>query len=741
MTIPLLWKKLRQFAWQWRGVLVAVPSVTIGVIGLRALGLLQALEFPALDQFFLLRPREAVDRRILIVQMTEADLREVGWPAPDATMAKLLDNLRKQQPIAIGLDFYRDLPVNPGHQELVKIFETTPNLVGVRKVVETPDSPAVAPPPVLQQKGQVAANDFVLDADGKIRRVPLYLADKDNQNIFSFGFLLAAMYLEKQGIQPELTPDNLVKLGKAVFPVFNELDGAYVRASVGGYQVILNYRGEMKQFESVTVTDVLNNRVPSDQIRDRVVLIGPTAESLKDLFYVPYSSSLTAPTRMPGVAIHANLVSQILSGTLDGRQPVLRTWNEASEWLWILVWAGVGASLTWQQRYSHRVVRALSSVLAGGCLIGISYLAFLQSWWIPLVPPLLALVGSSIAITSYVARSAADMRRTFGRYLTNEVVASLLETPTGLNFGGERRKVTVLMSDLRGFSAISERLPPEQVVDILNHYLGVMADTITQYNGTINEFIGDGIFVMFGAPIYREDDSQRAIACAVAMQAAMDGVNEHNRKMGFPAIEMGIGINTGEVVVGNVGSQKRAKYTVVGNHVNLSSRIESYTVGRQILISQDTYNDAGGADLIRIAGQMQVEPKGIKEPITIYDVIGITGKYAVHLPEEKDAFVSLKRPIPVRYVVLEGKHVVGTTFTARLVRLSEHGAEMECASGITPLSNLKMNLLVGDPIVERADLYGKVLSKPAESPGCISIRFTGSPPEVGAVLERMRQAG
>jgi adenylate cyclase len=136
-------------------------------------------------------------------------------------------------------------------------------------------------------------------------------------------------------------------------------------------------------------------------------------------------------------------------------------------------------------------------------------------------------------------------------------------------------------------------LPPEEVVRILNLYLGAMSDTIAHYNGTINEFIGDGIFVLFGAPIQREDDAKRAIACAVAMQNAMIGVNQQNLKLGLPTLEMGIGINTGEVVVGNIGSQKRAKYTVIGSHANLAARIETYTVGGQVLVSEYTCQEAG----------------------------------------------------------------------------------------------------------------------------------------------------
>jgi adenylate cyclase len=185
----------------------------------------------------------------------------------------------------------------------------------------------------------------------------------------------------------------------------------------------------------------------------------------------------------------------------------------------------------------------------------------------------MALFGSAIAIAGYLVHTATGMRQTFGRYLTDEVVANLLETPEGLQLGGEKRKVTILMSDLRGFSALSERVSPEIAVSVINFYLEVMTEVISQYHGTINELMGDGMLVMFGAPISREDDSQRAIACALAMQLAMDRVNQHNQQLNLPPLEMGIGINTGEVLVGNIGSQKRAKYTVMGSPVNLASRL------------------------------------------------------------------------------------------------------------------------------------------------------------------------
>lgn len=746
-----MWKALKQKAWQWRGIIIAVPSVTIAVLGLRSLGLLQALEFPVLDQFFLLRPQEAIDPRIVIIEVNEADLQKVGhWPLTDAELANVLQTIKQQKPAAIGLDLYRDLSVAPGSQALTKLFETTPNLIGVQKVASSSDSSSVNPPPILKQRDQVGANDFVLDADGKVRRGLFYLEDSKGEDVFNFGFLLAAHYLKNQGIEPELTADQTIKLGTAVFPALDAHAGSYVGAQAGGYQVMLTYRGTLQRFQTVTLTNVLERRLPTDLMRDRIVLIGATAESLKDLFYVPYSSSLTAPTRMAGVTIHANFISQILSATLDGRMPTLKTWNEPLEGLWILAWATIGAILSWRQRYSgkpgFRPWNIVSIIFAASCLVGGSYVMFLQGWWIPVVPPILSLFGASIVITGYLAQSAAEMRRTFGRYLTDEVVASLLETPGGLTLGGERRKVTILISDLRGFSAISERLPPEQVVTILNLYLGVMSDTVTRYSGTINEFIGDGIFVMFGAPIYREDDSERAVACAIAMQTAMVDVNRQNQQLGLPTIEMGIGINTGEVVVGNIGSQRRAKYTVIGNHVNLAARIESYTVGGQILISNDTFRDVG--DIIKVDRQIRVEPKGIKEPITLYNVNGISGKHNLSLPEEKESFLMLTPEIPVRYTVLEGKHAVGTIFEGMLVSLSEKSAELRSEHFLTPLSNLKLNLLTpSQDAVALDDLYAKVLDRPATNPNCVRVRFTGMPirfaglsPDVSAALDRLHQS-
>ncbi|MBM0742885.1 adenylate/guanylate cyclase domain-containing protein [Phormidium sp. CLA17] len=733
----------KQNLWRWRAVLIAVPTVAGVIMLLRIAGFLQMLELASLDQLFLLRPQEAIDSRILIVTVDEADIQKFQqYPISDAVLARLLNNLKRHTPTAIGLDIYRNLPQPPGHQELLKIFSTTPNLIGLQKIDLTSDSSPVPPPPALQQRGQTGLNDLPLDADGKVRRGLLYADTEAGDSIFSFGYKLAYQYLERKGVASDLTPDGRIYAGSAIFQPFEENDGGYVRAGAGGYQVLINYRGGIDRFQRVGVMDVLENRVAPELVRDRIVLIGNIAESHKDLFYTPFSGRLGTPERTPGVAIHANLISHILDAALDQRRPI-QTLPDWAEYSWIVVWTAIGGVLCWQQRLNSGSTQLLffkrfRLVIAGGVLLLSVYGAFLLGWWIPLVPALMGLVGSAVSVTGYLAHSAGEMRKTFGRYLTDEVVSNLLETPSGLQLGGERRKVTVLMSDLRGFSAVSEWLPPEKVVMLLNLYFGAMAEVVDKYKGTINEFIGDGIFVMFGAPVSRADDAQRAIACAVAMQCAMATVNEQNQQVGLPAIEMGIGIHTGEVVVGNVGSQKRAKYTVIGNHVNLAARIESYTVGGQILISEDTLKDANCE--VRIDGQLQVEPKGIRVPITLYEVGGIGVPYELELPQATDVLLSLKQAISLDYTVLEGKHAVGNLFQGSLIRLSDSSAELQTEHPLDLLSNLKLHIHTGrDRAPVPGDLYAKVLKKVADQEDHFLIRFTSIPPEIAAVLASLRQ--
>jgi len=688
------------------------------------------------------RPQAPRDERIAIVGIDDIDVQKIGQVIiPDGVYAQLLAKLQEMQPRAIGLDIYRDLPVEPGHQELVQIFAESPNIVGIQKVVGSSPREVVGPSPVLKEKGQVGANDLIVDADSRVRRNYLYMTS-GGETVFSFGFYLALLYLETEGIIAEDLDGARFKLGKQVFTPFEANDGGYVRADARGFQLLLNYRGPIEHFEMVSMTDILEEKVPPDWGRDRIILIGAVGESFNDLFYSPYSGNpLMLPRPMSGVEIHGNITSQIISAALDSRA-LFRSWSEPIEWLWILLWSFVGASLTWILRGSTRLhlQRVSAGMISIGVLSGTTYWAFLAGWWLPVVPPLVAIAGSAIAVTSYIANSAGKIRKTFGRYLTDEVVANLLENPEGLKMGGERRKITILTSDLRGFTATSERLPPEEVVNILNFYLSYMADAITSYQGTIDEFMGDGILVLFGAPTARDDDPQRAIACAIAMQLAMVKVNEEMKEWGYAPLLMGIGINTGEVVVGNIGSEKRTKYGVVGSQVNLTYRIESYTTGGQILISEPTLHDADPS-IIKVNSEKQVKPKGVKNEITIYDIGGIEGDYNMFLPKKEEVFKCLESDLALQYALLDGKNVGDSSFPGSLVQLSESDGLVKCdPTGdpvvVSPMSNIKLNLVTNTGSVSE-DIYAKVTEKEAEEKGDFYIYFTAKPPDIQAMFEKL----
>ncbi|MFH1242655.1 MAG: adenylate/guanylate cyclase domain-containing protein [Pseudomonadota bacterium] len=331
------------------------------------------------------------------------------------------------------------------------------------------------------------------------------------------------------------------------------------------------------------------------------------------------------------------------------------------------------------------------------------------------------------------------IRKTFGRYLSDDIVNSILESPEGAALGGEKRFVTIMMTDLRGFTSIGERLPAEEVVSIINIYLETMTEIILKYQGTIDEFIGDAIFVIFGAPILRDNDAKRAVACAVEMQLAMADVNSRCTEKGYPKVEQGIGINTGQLVVGNIGSKKRMKYGVVGRNVNLTARIESYTVGGQILISETTLEECG--PILRIDDQMEVMPKGVKKPITIYDVGGIRGEFNLFLPEKKPVeLVGLVKPLKVQIVLLSGKHAGKDFYEGKITKMLKNAAEIQVEMEAHRLDNLKISLFDNDSKEITSDIYGKVTEELPGPPNTFRVNLTSIPPEAQAFLERIMES-
>ncbi|TRZ77042.1 MAG: adenylate/guanylate cyclase domain-containing protein [Deltaproteobacteria bacterium] len=328
------------------------------------------------------------------------------------------------------------------------------------------------------------------------------------------------------------------------------------------------------------------------------------------------------------------------------------------------------------------------------------------------------------------------LKKMFGRYLSPEVMNSLLENPSALELGGERRGVTIMISDLRGFTAITERLEPEQVVKMLNAYFEVMVEVIHHYSGTINEIIGDSLLVIFGAPQEIPDRAQRAVACAIAMQNAMAQVNKQNRSLRLPELEMGIGLHDTEVIVGNIGSSTRIKYSVVGSGVNMTSRIESYTVGGQILISKSVHQQA--EDVLRIDAQRDVFPKGSETPIRVYEVGGIAGRYNLALEERDPPLTTLTCRIPIRCTMIEGKDVEKEGIEGTLLRFSKNRAEITLDGPVEILANLKMNLGDVDDKLSTRDFYGKAVQESEKDRHTYIVRFTSVPPAIDGYLQALR---
>jgi class 3 adenylate cyclase len=340
---------------------------------------------------------------------------------------------------------------------------------------------------------------------------------------------------------------------------------------------------------------------------------------------------------------------------------------------------------------------------------------------------------------SRLAEMTTLIKKTFGRYLSEEVMNTIIERPDSIKLGGEKRKVTMMMSDLRGFTQMSERLEPEKVMALLNRYFDVMMRICKKYHGTINDIFGDALLVTFGAPQERKDHVQNAVACAIEMQNAMQLVNEESMREGSPELEMGIGLNTDEVVVGNIGTEERAKFGVVGSGVNMTSRIESYTVGGQILISESVRREVG--EILRVDSQREVIAKGSEAPLKIFEIGGIGSPYNLALEGKDPDMVTLAQNISLHYAAVGGKDVGKDQSNGFISCLSKKSAEVEMEKPLDLLSNIMMNLVDVTEELASKDFYGKVIERISGNEKRYIVRFTSTPPEVAAYFQALRQYG
>ncbi|OWY64430.1 hypothetical protein B7486_47360 [cyanobacterium TDX16] len=425
------------------GSFLLISGGLLVIMMARGFGLLQYWEWFAYDWYVKLRPPSPIEQRIVIVGYSEADIQKLGKPImSDRTLATLIEKIRAQQPRAIGLDIYRDLPEPPsykelaesfksgnstssiaeevlsGYQQLERVFQSTPQLVGVWKV----GNPEVLPPPTLLKLGRVASVDLIEDGDKVVRRGMLIVTSQSGKNLTSLGLSVALKYLRKSQIKLKFDGNSNVVVGEATFRRFTQNDGGYVGADAGDNQTLLDFRSP-NSFPVVSVTDVLQNRIRADLFRDRIVMIGPTAESKKDFFFTPHSRELGEfPRQVPGVEIQANIASQVLASTLDGR-PLIQTWSDPFEYLFILGWGAIAAIVTWQcrrtrvnesKRLTFLALALFFCLLLGLLLVGTTYLAFVQQgYWLPVVPALGTLVWGTISVIllDYIERERQWRRR------------------------------------------------------------------------------------------------------------------------------------------------------------------------------------------------------------------------------------------------------------------------------------------------------------------------------------------
>ncbi|GFE72058.1 CHASE2 domain-containing protein [Chroococcus sp. FPU101] len=408
-----MFEQFKRLVWEWRGAIITVSNVTALITLVRLLGWFQPLAWSSLDLLFKIRPQEPPDNRIIIVGLEETDIQKYKqWPISDHLLAKLITKIKTQNPRVIGLDLHRDIPVPPGYKELTKVFKTTPHLIGIQKVSGDQFYPTIAPPPILKELGQVSASDLVIDRDGVLRRAILFPRTPEQPALPSFGLAVAFEYLKKERIHPTPSTDGgWLKLGNTIFYPLQKNEGSYLNVGTAEYQIILNYRGAKQAFQKVSFTQVLENEIAADLFKDKIVLIGSRAISLKDYFYTPYSKGEnSSPLLTYGVEIHANVTSQIISTVLDHRS-LIRTWPEPVEYLWIFGWILLPSVWAWQWRTTQNAIKLFSIISLGTIAFSVIllvsvYLAFLNAWWISVISPLFGLGLSSIIIsfTIYISR-------------------------------------------------------------------------------------------------------------------------------------------------------------------------------------------------------------------------------------------------------------------------------------------------------------------------------------------------
>ncbi len=607
------------------------------------------LESKTLDFRFRLRNAllpPSVPTDILIVAIDEKSIREVGgWPWGREVLASLVRKISADRPAVIGIDVIlseakdNDDRLETELKRAGNVVLATPFFVPEGKGnttprVEVPDilwdsafmqvrsqkglkwqQFAIKPDRVLlpiERYAKVSTLGHVYslpDMDGVIRWEVLYLQYGDDAYP-SFSLQIARKALGVEMKDMVLYGGSGVGLGNRMIPT--DLSG----------RMLINFVGKEGSFRSIPAADVLQGRAPAGLLTGKIVLIGTSALGTYDQKVTPFSGNT------PGVEKNATSVSNILHGTYLTKSPGVIE-------LVVIVLTGLFMGILLPRLKAVRsallAVVCVSLYVAAGC-----YLLMYRNLWINLVYPIANMVSifgiQTVIRFFYEEKKARDIRQMFSSYVSPKIVRELIENPEKARLGGDRRVVTVLFSDVIGFTSLSERRQPEEVVALLNEYFKKMTEIIFKWDGTLDKFVGDEIMVFWGAPATQEDHAERAVRCAIDMSERLDEMRQEWRQRGVEGLDCGIGINSGEVIIGNIGAAgKKMDYTVIGDNVNLAARVEKLTreYGSRILITENTLQHiqpliaAGGIGHVEIRDLASVRVKGKEREVRICSVVGL----------------------------------------------------------------------------------------------------------------------
>jgi adenylate cyclase len=638
--------------------LMVASLVALLLVPLREAGWLQALELSSYDTLVTFFAGSQESDRVVLVVTTEADINRFGYPIRDNDLSAVLARVFAGRPKAVGVDLYRDLPMPPGNESLQAIQRAQDNLYWVFKLPDEGNT-GIPPPPLLRETGREVLADHVTDAGGVVRRGLLLAADeRTGSNWRTMGVSLAEHYTG-QRLRP--MDDDLALGQQGRIPLLDQPYGPYAMVDAAGYQMLLDYRGGHRRFRQISFAEIIDRPELAETLRDRIVLVGTAALSIKDNFATPFSTGWGGEGALIGIALHAHTADQLIrlaNGETRNPVPLPRLLDDVA--IWGAAMAGaVLALLVWRVLVVLVALLLVLGLVGGATAWGFGGAGLL----LPGVPVALAWVlsaaGCNFVMHSAGLRERTQLRRSFESYLDPRIISQMMQGDTLPSFGGEHREITAIFTDIAGFTTTAETLDAASVAGLLGDYFGVLTDVVVQNGGLVNDFIGDGLVVLFGAPMHQPDHADRAVAAAMAMDEAAQRFSAGLAARGIEWGHTRIGVHTGMALVGNIGTRGKLKYGALGDTLNTASRVEGLNkyIGSHVAVTGETaaqcrrqaFRPVG--DII-VKGRKNAIP--ILAPVSPADPPTLLARYAEayaalsqEKPEAAELFAALHRDFPV----------------------------------------------------------------------------------------------